>query len=135
MYLLRGVAVWLVIMLAESVHGTLRQIFLAPMVGDFPARRIAFFTGMALIFGIACLTIRWIRAPSVRGLLVVGGIWALLTLGFEFALGLLVLGYTRNRMFEDYDVSQGGLMGFGIVFMFFVPYLAARLRGATRPSK
>jgi hypothetical protein len=42
MYLWRAFLVWLVIIFAESVHGALRQILLAPLIGDFPARRIAF---------------------------------------------------------------------------------------------
>jgi hypothetical protein len=116
-------------MAAESVHGILRQILLAPVVGDFAARRIAFFTGMVLIFVVAWLLVRWIAAPSIGGLFTVGTVWAVLTLAFELGMGLLVLGYTRERAFEDYDVSRGGLMGFGIAFMIFVPYFAARLRG------
>lgn len=129
MYLARGLAVWLLVMFAESVHGTLRQNFLAPAVGDFTARRIAFFTGMLLIFAIAYLLVKWIAAPTTAALLAVGGIWAVLTLAFEVGIGYFALGYTRERLLEDYDVSRGGLMGFGIVYMIFVPYLAARARG------
>jgi hypothetical protein len=129
MHLIRGFLVWLVIMFAESVHGTLRQFFLAPAVGDFTARRISFFTGMLLIFVITYLLLRWIGAPTSGSLLVIGTMWAVLTLAFEFGIGFLVLGYSRERVFEDYDISRGGLMGFGIVFMLSAPYLAARLRG------
>ena len=129
MFLTRGLAIWLLIMLAESVHGTLRQLFLAPLVGDFPARRIAFFTGMLLIFAIAYFFIRWIAAPSVKSLFAVGLLWMILTAGFEFGLGRLVLNYSWERILEDYDVSRGGLMGFGLSFMFLAPFLAAKLRG------
>ena len=135
MYLLRGLLVWLVIVFAESVHGTLRQLYLAPLIGDFPARRIAFFTGMLLIFLVAVLLIRWIAAPTGKALFIVGSIWAVLTLAFEFGLGYFVLGFPGERMLEDYDVTRGGLMGFGIVYMVFVPYLAARLRGGTAPAE
>ena len=129
MYFLRGFLVWLVIVFVESVHGTLRQMFLAPIVGDFTARRIAFFVGMALIFLIAWLFIRWVRARNAKQLFAVGLMWAVLTLLFEFGLGIFVLNYSRERMLEDYDVSRGGFMAFGILFMVFAPYLAARLRG------
>jgi hypothetical protein len=54
--------------------------------------------------------------------------WALLMLLFEFGLGIFVLNYSWERMLEDYDVSRGGLMGFGLLFMVFAPYLAAKLR-------
>lgn len=129
MYLVRAFAVWLLIIFAESLHGTVRQILIAPLIGDFPARRIAFFVGLLLIFLIAYFSVRWIRAGNKKQLFAIGSLWAILTLSFEFALGFLVLGYTRERVFEDYQVSRGGLMGFGIIFIFFAPYLAAKLRG------
>ena len=128
MYLVRGFLIWLVIVFVESVHGMLRQIFLAPLVGDFPARRIAFFIGMGLIFLITYVFIHWIRAVNSKRLFAVGLIWAVLTLLFEFGLGYFVLGYSSERMLEDYDVSRGGLMGFGLLFMVFAPFLAAKLR-------
>ena len=135
MYLVRAFAIWLLIMFAESIHGTLRQLFLAPVVGDFPARRIAFFVGMILIFLITYFFIRWIRAETIGSLFAVGLLWAFLTLLFEFGLGFLVLGYSRERMLEDYDISRGGLMGFGIVFMILAPVLAAKLRRIKQTQK
>ena len=42
---LRAFLVWLLIIAIESVHGTLRVLFLQPLVGDFRARQIAVFTG------------------------------------------------------------------------------------------
>jgi hypothetical protein len=53
MYLLRASAVWLGIMALESTHGALRELFLAPVVGDCRARRIAVFTGSLLILAAA----------------------------------------------------------------------------------
>ncbi len=67
---------------------------------------------MALIFLIAYLFIRWIRAESAKQLFAVGLMWAILTPAFEFGLQIFVLNYSRERMLEDYDVSRGGLMGY-----------------------
>jgi hypothetical protein len=128
MYLLRGFTIWLLIIFAEIIHGTLRQLFLAPMVGDFTARRIAFFVGLLLIFGITYFFIRWIRATSFKALLAVGVMWMILTAIFEFSLGIFVMNLSWERIFEDYDITRGGLMGFGLLFMVFAPYLAAKLR-------
>ncbi len=128
-YLRRGFAVWCVIILAESLHGTAREIWLKPLVGDFRARQIAFFSGMVLILTIALLFVRWLRAASNQQLLKVGLLWMVLTLMFEFSLGLLVLNYSWQRMWQDYNLAQGGLMGFGLLWMLFAPRLAASLRG------
>jgi hypothetical protein len=132
MFLIRAFLVWLMIILAESVHGILRQLYFAPLIGDFTARRLAFFIGLLLIFGMTCLFIRWIDAPSVKSLLSVGLMWMILTAGFEFGLGLLVMNYSWERMLEDYDLSRGGLMGVGLLLMIFAPFLAAKLRGVKR---
>lgn len=127
-YLLRGFVVWLVIIVAESLHGTARELWLKPLVGDFRARQIAFFSGMALILIVALLFVRWLRTESKQQLLHVGLLWAVLTLLFEFSLGLFVLGYSWQRMWEDYNLLRGGLMGLGLVWLIFVPQLAAKLR-------
>lgn len=128
MFLFRVFLVWLLIIFVETVHGTLRQVFIAPAIGDFRARQIAVFTGIVLIFAVACFFIGWIRAENAKRLLAVGLMWAGLTLIFEFGLGFFVFGFSSERMLEDYDVSRGGLMIFGILFMIFAPLLAAKLR-------
>lgn len=117
----------LLIIVAESIHGTLRQLFLAPLIGDLPARRIAFFVALLIILGITYLFIRWINAPTIKSLFAVGLMWMILMACFEFGLGIFVMKYSWERMFEDYDISRGGLMGFGLLFMFFVPYLVTKL--------
>jgi hypothetical protein len=126
-YLVRGFLIWLLIVFAESVSGTLRRLLLEPAVGDFPARRIGFFIGMVLIFLIALLFVKWIKAPSITGLFRIGLMWMLMTACFEIGLGW-ILGYSRERIFEDYDVRSGGIMAFGLLFMVFAPTLAAKLR-------
>ncbi len=128
MYIFRAFTILLVIIFAESVHGTLRQLFLTPLVGDFTARRISFFFAVLLIFLITYLFIRWISAPNVKSLFAIGLMWMILMTLFEFGLGHFVMNYSWEQMLVDYDVSRGGLMGFGLIFMIFAPWLAAKLR-------
>ncbi|MCX7055542.1 MAG: hypothetical protein NTU56_15330 [Proteobacteria bacterium] len=125
----RALLVWLVIIVAELVHGTLRTLYLAPAIGDFPARRVGVFIGTALIFLIALAFTRWIGAQTRQQLLGIGLLWVVLTVMFEFGLGRGVFHYDWSRMLSDYDLSRGGLMGFGLLAMFFIPVLAARVRG------
>lgn len=48
-----SIIVWLIIIAAESFHGTLRTLFLEPAIGDFRARQISVFTAALIIFAIA----------------------------------------------------------------------------------
>lgn len=124
----RAVTVWLMIVVAESIHGALRQLFIAPIMGDLPARQVGVPVGSAIIFVIAWFCIRRIGAKSLSEQIRVGAVWVVLIVIFEFVLGT-ALGYTQERMLEDYIVSKGGFMGFGLLFMLFAPALAAKARG------
>ncbi len=133
---LRAVLVWLVIIAVETAHGVLRTLLLVPLVGDFPARRVSVFTGSLLIFGVAWAYVRWIGAGTRLRLLGVGLLWVVLTVLFEIGLGRYALGLSWERIAEDYDVTRGGLLGFGLLFMAAAPTLAAWLRcgTASQPS-
>lgn len=122
---LRGIAVWFLIIIVESVHGTIREVLITPRLGDAAARRLGMVTGMALIFAIAYFTVRWIGTEVPGELIAIGVIWSALTILFEAILGLYVFGFSAERVVAEYDVRQGGMMGFGILFMTFAPVIAA----------
>lgn len=127
--LLRGLVVWFVIIGAEVLHGTVRTIWLEPLVGDFRARQISVFTGSAMILAIALLFIRWLRAAHVAQLLKVGLLWLSLTVGFEICLGRLVMQLSWERILSDYNLLRGGLMPIGLLILTLSPLIAAKMRG------
>ena len=123
----RASLTWMLIMLAETLHGMARAIFIAPALGDLRARQLGVWVGCALIFAIAWLTARWLGARSRRTQLQVGAFWLVLTLAFEFALGR-ALGASWERILEDYNPARGGFMILGMAFLFLAPMLAAKWR-------
>lgn len=133
MFLLRAFAVWLIIIAVETAHGVLRALLLVPIVGDFSARQLSVFTGSLLIFIVTLLLIKWIDAKSALQLIMVGALWVILTILFEVMLGRLVLDLSWDRITEDYDITRGGLLGFGLMFMLVSPLLSKVLTRAQQP--
>lgn len=129
MLLLRALLVWLLLAGVEISHGTVRSLFLVPAVGDWRSRQIGAFTGSFLILLIASLTVRWLGAQTRKALLGIGLLWLVLMLTFEVAAGRLLARYSWQRILSDYDLSQGGLLGLGMLVLTFSPLIAARLRG------
>lgn len=123
----RSLAVWCVIILTEIIHGILRSLFLVPYTGDFKARQLGVLIGSFLIMLITFLFIKWMKVLTNFQLILIGFFWAILTLLFEFTLGRL-LGYSWNRILEDYNLSKGGLMLFGILTLIIAPLLCSKLR-------
>lgn len=126
---LRSLAVWVLLMAAEVVHGILRGILIVPLVGDFRARQIGVFIGSLLILFIAYGCIRWMNpSRSSRRLLRVGLVWVALTLVFEIGLGRVALDYRWERVLSDYNLAGGGLMPLGLIVLGASPWIANRLR-------
>jgi hypothetical protein len=124
----RVVAVWMLLMLAETLHGIVREVFTAPVIGDLHARQVGVLVGSAIIFFIAWAAANWMGARTPRSQIIAGAIWVALTLAFEILLGL-ALGLGWGRILADYNLARGGFMPFGLAFMLFAPRLAAKLRG------
>jgi hypothetical protein len=122
----RAVGVWLLIALVESVHGTLRELFLVPAVGAAVAQRIGFFVGCLLVVGVAWWTSRWLGTTTRAAQWQVGALWLALMLAFEIALGR-ARGFSWQRIGADYDPTRGGLMLFGLLLMLFAPMLGTWL--------
>ena len=124
----RSIAVWLGLIGAKIVHGTVRTIVLMPRVGDARARQIGVFTGSLVNFGITRLFIRWIGARTTRALIGIGVVWVVLTVAFEVTFGRLVMRSSWERLRSDYDLAHGGLLPLGLVVLAGSPLVAARLR-------
>ena len=123
----RALAVWLLIAVTESIHGILRELLMAPWLGDALARRIAFFVACGLIVLIAWLTAPWLAATSRRQQLWVGALWMALMFAFEVGLGCTQdIGW--DRIVAEYDVRRGGLMAFGMLLLLLAPMIGAALR-------
>jgi hypothetical protein len=61
-------------------------------------------------------------------------VWLVLTLLFELALGRLVLSLSWDRIASDYDLSRGGLLAIGLVFLVLSPLIATRFRAKRSQS-
>jgi hypothetical protein len=135
MIILKGIIVWLVFIVAESLNGTVRILWLVPSFGDIRAHQISFITGSFLVLTIATLFVRWLQAARVSQLLAVGVLWLLLTVAFEIVLGRFILAYSWEQISADYNVFKGGLMPIGLVLLTLSPLIAGKIRGVLTDIK
>jgi hypothetical protein len=127
MSLRKALIAWLLIASAETVAGTIRELFITPVIGQRSAHQLGFFIAVTNILFIAWLTAPWIKAETFKTQLVVGFLWLILMLIFEFGLGF-VLGFSWEYLLADYNLARGGLMSFGLVIMLLAPTFGAWLR-------
>lgn len=136
MNLRRVIAIGLLILAAESVNGTIRRLWLDPVLvpalGERTSHQIGVLTASALILFIAWLTARWLDARTFTAQLKTGVLWVVLMLCFEFGVGL-AMGNSMQIMLAEYDLSQGGLMGLGMLVLLFAPAFGAWAINVRKP--
>jgi hypothetical protein len=62
----------------------------------------------------------------------IGILWLGLTLAFELLFGRFVVEASWERLASDYNVLEGGLLPFGMIFLTLSPLLAGKVRGVIR---
>lgn len=104
MLFFRSMAIWLIFIIVESLNGTIRTLWLVPLVGELRAHQISFAVGSLLILTIATIFVRWLNISSYSQSIGIGFLWMLLTVGFEVGLGRFTFGYTWAQIAADYDL-------------------------------
>jgi hypothetical protein len=88
-------------------NGAAREATFARVLDERAAHAASGATAAAAFAGyFAALQRRWplrSRAEALR----VGGVWLLMTVGFEFGFGRAVAGQSWDRLLADYDLRAG----------------------------
>lgn len=124
--LIRAFLVWLLIIAAESVHGTLRRLLLDADL-TFALRQVSVLIAVAIVFLVTWLSYRWMGVRSVAGALTTGALWVILTLAFEFGVGRLT-GQSLAQIAEGYDLTRGNIMPIGLLAMALTPWAVGALK-------
>lgn len=124
--LLRGTLIWLGILVLASGNGAVRDLVLAPRLGDPLARAISTLLLCGLVLLVTWRSIRWVGPRSRGDALIVGLLWVILTLAFEFLAGHYLFGKSWAMLLEDYDLSRGRIWILALLTTFAAPVLLAR---------
>ena len=85
--ILRALLIWLGILLLANINGAVRELWLIPALGPTPGRALSTILLSGLVFLVSWLSITWIAPLTPHDALLVGTLWLVLTLAFEFLVG------------------------------------------------
>jgi hypothetical protein len=128
----RWTAAWVGGSVLGIVNGVVRELAYRDLVGEQRANQIA----VAILIGLLALYFwmlerRW-PIPTTRAALRIGMTWAALTVTFEFLFGHWVDGKTWSELFNNYDVAEGRLWIFALVWIALGPAVVRRVRRTER---
>ena len=118
---------WLVLPIIAILNGALRDLVYGQYLGDFLARQVSTLT-LIILIGLYTwlLGLRWkIQTPSQAW--VIGIIWMVLTLAFEFLFGHYVMGNPWGTLLLDYDIFSGQLWVLIPIWVAVAPYAIRKI--------
>jgi hypothetical protein len=124
----RATVIWFAILVLASLNGAVRDLVMAPRIGDTIGRAISTVVLCALIILVTWLSIRWIGPGDARQALEIGAFWLVLTLLFEFGAGHYLSHKPWAEVLADYNVLRGRIW----VLVPFVTFCAPLWAGHAR---
>ena len=121
-----GTIAWVAMLIAAVLNGAFREMVLVARFGpiSLPLSGIS----CAIIFTlITYIMFKCLGGTyTIREVLMLGLVWLLVTVAFEFVFGHYVLGSGWDELIEAYDVTTGNLWSVLLLFTFFLPLMVSR---------
>ena len=125
---LKAFTLWLAILVLAVLNGTLREAALIPALGS-----AAGLVASGAILSACILLVAWAGAPwygvmTPRGWWLIGALWLILTLLFEFGFGRLAQHKTWAELLEAYTFKGGNIWPLVLAVTMIAPWCAAKSR-------
>jgi hypothetical protein len=119
---------WLGLVILAIMNGIVRVKVYAPFMDDLTAHQVSTLIGIFL-FGIYIwLLTGIIKIESSQQALLVGLLWLVMTVAFEFLFGHYVAGHPWSRLFQDYNIFKGRVWLLVLIWTTLAPYIFYRVR-------
>lgn len=120
---------WIVFMVMAILNAAFRNKVYKPVIGDLAAHQISTIVFVSLIFVVTYLILQVSDLQLTDfSALVMGGIWLVSTILFEFVAGHYVFKNSWERLLADYNIFRGRIWVLVLVATFLAPYIANQLR-------
>lgn len=113
---------WLPMIAIAFANATLRELVFTKSMNELKSHQLSTITLIIL-----CSIYVWLVFPlqsiqNSKQAFLLGFIWVLLTIAFEFSLGRLT-NKTWSYLFQDYNIITGHIWFVFLLWLFFLPYM------------
>lgn len=130
---LKACALWLLLLVLAILNAAIREQLLAPWVGPRFALPLSGLSLSLLIFFATLGVVPWLKAGNAARYGMVGVMWLVMTILFEFLFGHFVSGRPWAELVDAYNILTGNLWPVVLLVITVSPYVAARRRGLLTP--
>lgn len=129
-FYLRAILYWIILAIVTIVFAVFREAVFIPVtgLGETLARAILLPVAIVYIFIVTRMFLMKTKVPyKSSNTLLIGLLWVVLTIVFEFTFGTLVMGNSLPALLADYNLFAGRTWSIFLVAMFLAPFIVHKL--------
>lgn len=105
------------------INGLIRNSLYQKFLSELHAHQLS-AVSFALFFSIyVWYILKWIRLSSIQDAILLGLVWLILTIVFEFLFGHYVMGHSWSKLFHDYNLLAGRVWIFVLIWITIIPII------------
>ena len=117
------IGTWFLFMILAIINAGVRNGLYKPIVGDLAAHQISTVIFVILIIIVTYIIFRFSNIElNDSDALLIGAIWLISTIAFEFIAGHFLFGNTWEKLFADYNLLNGRIWSLVLITTFLAPY-------------
>ena len=119
---------WFLFMVLAIINAAIRNNTFKPIFGNLLAHQISTLIFIVIILVVTYLVLRFssIELTNNQALLM-GILWFIFTILFEFLAGHFVFGNSWDKLFADYNILQGRIWSLVLITLLVSPYVSNKL--------
>jgi hypothetical protein len=119
---------WFLFMILAVINAVIRNGVYKPIIGDLRAHQLSTIIFIVFILIFTYLIFRFSNITlTPNETYLIGIIWFLMTIGFEFLAGHYIFGNSWEHLFADYNILKGRIWVFVPLTLLFSPYLIHKI--------
>ena len=119
--LLRYSLLWFALALIAIANGTLREQTYGKHISELSAHQLSTLTGIIFSGAFVYFIHRFWPFESSNQAWLIGVIWFIATIIFEFVFGHFIVGYSWALLLNDYNIFQGRVWSLFLVWVLLMP--------------
>jgi len=121
-------ACWIGMVVLAILNGIMRESLYKQYMHELTAHQVSTLI-LLILFGIYVWFLTGLRPlESAKQALLIGVMWCVMTVVFEFVFGHYVAGHTWSKLFQDYNLVKGRLWSLVLIWTTIAPYIYYRIR-------
>mgnify|MGYP001575690296 CR=1 FL=1 len=119
---------WIGMVAIAIFNGIVRQNIYAPYMSELSAHQLSTLS-IIIFFGLLIfLMTRFFPLISKQQAILIGCIWLIMTICFEFLFGHYIAGHSWSKLFHDYNILSGRVWILVLIWVTFAPYIFYRTK-------